>query len=78
MYILEYMYYIYTHIQEYILYIILYTIIYLYTHTHTHTHTQIYELEQTLVDSAGQGILACYSPWCHRVGCDLATEQQQQ
>ena len=34
--------------------------------------------EQTLGDSEGQGSLACCSPWSHRVGDNLATEQQQQ
>ena len=28
-------------------------------------------------NSEGQGSLACYSPWGHRVGHNLATEQQQ-
>ena len=26
-------------------------------------------------DSEGQGSLACFSPWGHRVGDNLATEQ---
>ena len=34
-----------------------------------------HEFEQTLGDSERQGSLACYSPWGHRVGHDLATEQ---
>ena len=34
--------------------------------------------EQTLVDGAGQGILASCSSWGHRVRHDLATEHQQQ
>ena len=34
------------------------------------------EFEQALGDAEGQGSLACCSPWCHRVGHDLATEQQ--
>ena len=34
-----------------------------------------YEFEQTLGDSEGQGDLVCWSPWGHRVGHDLATEQ---
>ena len=33
-----------------------------------------HEFEQTPGDSEGQGSLACCSAWCHRVGCDLATE----
>ena len=33
---------------------------------------------QTLGDGAGQGGLACCSPWSHRVIYNLATEQQQQ
>ena len=33
-----------------------------------------HEFEQTLGDSEGQGSLACYSPWVHRVGHDLVTE----
>ena len=36
------------------------------------------EFEQTLRDSEGQGSLACCNPWGHRVGHDLATEQQKQ
>ena len=32
---------------------------------------------EPLRDSEGQGSLACCSPWGHRVGHDLATEQQQ-
>ena len=35
------------------------------------------ELEQTLGDSGGQGSLMCCNPWGHRVGHDLALEQQQ-
>ena len=35
------------------------------------------EFEQTLGDE-GQGRLACCSPWGHRVGHDLLTEQQKQ
>ena len=35
-----------------------------------------HEFEQTLGESEGQGSSACYSPWCHRVGHNLATEQQ--
>ena len=34
------------------------------------------EFEQALGDAEGQGSLVCCSPWCHRVGHDLATEQQ--
>ena len=33
-----------------------------------------HELEQTPRDSEGQ---ACFSPWGHRVGGDLGTEQKQ-
>ena len=36
-----------------------------------------YELGQTLGDSGRQGGLACCSPWGHRVGHDLVTEQQK-
>ena len=36
-----------------------------------------HELGQTLGDSKGQGSLGCCSPWGHRVGHDLVTEQQQ-
>ena len=35
-----------------------------------------HEFEQALGDD-GQGSLACCSPWGHRVGQDLVTEQQQ-
>ena len=35
-----------------------------------------HEFEQTPGDSEGQGSLACCSPWSHRVGHDLMTEQQ--
>ena len=35
-----------------------------------------HDFEQTLGDTKGQGTLACCSPWGHRVGCDLVTEQQ--
>ena len=35
------------------------------------------ELEQTLEDSEGQGCVTCCSPWGHRVGHGLVTEQQQ-
>ena len=34
-----------------------------------------HEFEQTLVDSEGQGSLACCNPWDHRVGHNLVTEQ---
>ena len=34
------------------------------------------EFEQTPGDGAGEGSLACCSPWCHKVGQDWATEQQ--
>ena len=36
-----------------------------------------HEFEQTLGDSGGQVRLACCSPWDHRVGHNLETEQQQ-
>ena len=36
-----------------------------------------HEFEQTLGDGDGQGSLVCCRPWGHRVGHDLATEQQQ-
>ena len=36
-----------------------------------------HEFEQILRDNAGQGSLACCSPWGCRVGCNLVTEQQQ-
>ena len=37
-----------------------------------------YEFGQTPGDGEGQGSLACCIPWgLKRVGCDLATEQQQ-
>ena len=37
-----------------------------------------HEFEQIPRDSEGQGSLACYSPWDHRGGHNLATEQKQQ
>ena len=36
-----------------------------------------HEFEQTLGDSEEQGSMACCSPWGHRVGHNLVTEQQQ-
>ena len=36
-----------------------------------------HKFEQTPGESEEQGSLACCSPWGHRVGHDLATEQQQ-
>ena len=36
-----------------------------------------HELGQTLGDGEGQGGLACCSPWGHKVGHNLATEQIQ-
>ena len=36
-----------------------------------------HEFEKTPGDSEGQGSLARYSPWSHRVRYDIATEQQQ-
>ena len=35
-----------------------------------------HEFAQTPEDSEGQGSLACWSPWGHRVGHDFETEQQ--
>ena len=35
-----------------------------------------HEFEQISGDSDGQGTLMCCSPWDHRVGHNLATEQQ--
>ena len=43
-----------------------------------HHQSKGHEFEQTGVDSKGEGILACCGPWGHRVGQDLATEQEQQ
>ena len=37
-----------------------------------------HEFEQTLGDSEGQGSLACCSPWGHRDGHKLSTEQYKQ
>ena len=37
-----------------------------------------HEFEQTPGDSGRQGNLACCSPWHHKIGHNLATEQQQQ
>ena len=37
-----------------------------------------HKLGQTPGDDEGQGSLACFCPWNHRVGYDLATERQQQ
>ena len=34
-----------------------------------------YESEHALGDGEGQGSLVYFSPWGHRVGLDLATEQ---
>jgi len=34
-----------------------------------------HEFEQTTVDSEGQGSLACFNPWDHRVRHNLLTEQ---
>ena len=36
-----------------------------------------HEFEQTPENSEGQGSLACFSQWGHRVGHDLAAEQLQ-
>ena len=41
---------------------------------HHRLHGQ--ELRQTPGDSEGWGSLVCYSPWGHRVGHNLGTEQQ--
>jgi len=35
-----------------------------------------HECEQTLGNTEGQASLACCSPWGHRVGHNLAAEQQ--
>ena len=40
-----------------------------------HHQLNVHEFEQALRDGEGQGSLACCSPWGHRVGHDLATEQ---
>ena len=37
-----------------------------------------HEFEQTLEDTGEQRNLACCSPWVHRVGHDVATQQQHQ
>ena len=37
-----------------------------------------HDFEQTSGDGEGQGSLMCCSPWGHRIGHDLATEQKQQ
>ena len=36
-----------------------------------------HEFEQIPGDSKGQGSLVCCNPWGHRIGLDLATEQQK-
>ena len=36
-----------------------------------------YEFEPAPEDSEGQGSLVCSSPWGHRVGHNLAIQQQQ-
>ena len=43
-------------------------------------HQQLngHESEQISGDSKGQASLACCSPWGHKVGHDLATEQQHE
>ena len=43
-------------------------------------HQQLngHEFEQTPGESERQKSLLCYSPWCHRVGHNLMTEQQQE
>ena len=40
-----------------------------------HHWLNVHEFEQTPGDSEGQRSLVCSSPWGHRVGRDLATEQ---
>ena len=35
-----------------------------------------HDFDQILGDGEGQGSLVCYSPWGHRVGHSLGTEQQ--
>ena len=42
-----------------------------------HHQLNVHEFEQTPGDSERQGRLPCCSLWGHRVGNDLATEQQQ-
>ena len=41
-----------------------------------HHRLNRHEFVQILVDSEGQGSLACCSPWGHRVRHNLVTEQQ--
>ena len=41
-----------------------------------HHRVNGHEFEQTLGDSERQGILACCSPWNHKVERDWAAEQQ--
>ena len=40
-----------------------------------HHRLSEHEFEQALGVGDGQGRLVCYSPWGHRVGHNLATEQ---
>ena len=42
-----------------------------------HHQLNRHKCEQTPVHSEGQGSVSCCSPWGHRVGHDLATEQQK-
>ena len=35
-----------------------------------------HDFDQILGDGEGQGSLVCFSPWGHRVGHSLGTEQQ--
>ena len=42
-----------------------------------HHQLNEHELGQTLGDGEGQGGLVCCSPWGHKAGHDLPTEQQQ-
>ena len=42
-----------------------------------HHRLNRHEFGQTLGDNEGQENLVCCSPWDHRVGHNLATEQQQ-
>ena len=43
-----------------------------------HHQHNMYESEQTLGDSEGQGSPECCNPWGFRVRHDLEAEQQQQ
>ena len=39
-----------------------------------HHRLNEHDFEQTLGDTEGQGSLACFNPWGHRVRRDLVTE----